>query len=82
MTAQMDTVCYFCANGKSQKRNSNFVDAHLWSFILYELCDKVLFRMCTSLSDSWDKHTVLPQTETIPILHHAKPQIILIYMYR
>ena len=29
----------------------------------YELPDKVLFRTCISLSDSWDKHMVLPQTE-------------------
>ena len=36
------------------------------------LCDKVLFRTCTSaLRDSWDKHTVLPQTknETLYMLH-------------
>ena len=29
------------------------------------------------LRDSWDKHMVLPQTKTISIFHHAKPQILL-----
>ena len=28
------------------------------------------------LHNSWDKHIVLPQTETIWIFHHAKPQIL------
>ena len=38
---------------------------------------EVLFRtLYTSLSDSWNKHMVLPQTETIILKHHDKLHLV------
>ena len=53
-----------------------YISPHIIIIISLDTICAIRFFSEPELCDSWDKHMVLMQTETISIFHYAKPQIL------